>query len=67
MRERDCYGGNPDGYGNGFGRRAMSEGTGGGLVERVDAAALGDWQQAFDLLIEADADGRLTRRSAGAW
>ena len=32
----------------------------GGLVERArDAAARGDWQQAFDLLVEADADGLL--------
>ena len=31
-----------------------------GLVERArDAAARGDWQQAFDLLMEADADGLL--------
>ena len=32
----------------------------GGLVERArDAAAQGDWQQAFDLLMEADADDLL--------
>ena len=38
----------------------MSEGSGGGLVERGrDAAALGDWGQAFDLLMEADAAGVL--------
>jgi hypothetical protein len=35
-------------------------GSGGlGLVERSRAAARGDWQQAFDLLLEADADGLL--------
>ena len=35
----------------------MSEGAGGGPVERArDAVARGDWQQAFDLLMEADAD-----------
>lgn len=38
----------------------MSEGTGLGLVERGrDAGARGDWQQAYDLLMEADADGLL--------
>ena len=38
----------------------MSDGAGVGLVERArDAAARGDWQQAFDLLMEADADGLL--------
>ena len=38
----------------------MSDGAGGGPVERArDAAARGDWQQAFDLLMEADADGLL--------
>ena len=38
----------------------MSDGAGLGLVERArDAAARGDWQQAFDLLMEADADGLL--------
>ena len=38
----------------------MSDGAGGGLVERARAAAArGDWQQAFDLLVEADADGLL--------
>jgi hypothetical protein len=42
------------------GRRAVSNGAGRGLVERArSAAARGDWQQAFDLLMEADADGRL--------
>ena len=38
----------------------MSDGAGLGLVERArDAAARGDWQEAFDLLMEADADGLL--------
>ena len=38
----------------------MGDGAGLGLVERArDAAARGDWQQAFDLLMEADADGLL--------
>ena len=38
----------------------MSDGAGLGLVERARAAAArGDWQQAFDLLTEADADGLL--------
>ena len=38
----------------------MSDDAGGGLVERArDAAARGDWQNAFDLLVEADADGLL--------
>jgi tetratricopeptide (TPR) repeat protein len=38
----------------------MSDGAGRGLVERAgDAAALNDWRQAFDLLMEADADGLL--------
>ena len=38
----------------------MSDGVGLGLVERARAAAAGgDWQQAFDLLIGADADGLL--------
>ena len=38
----------------------MSDGAGLGLVERAhSAAARGDWQQAFDLLMEADADGLL--------
>ena len=38
----------------------MSDGAGLGVVERARAAAArGDWQQAFDLLIEADADGVL--------
>ena len=38
----------------------MSDGAGLGVVERArDAAARGDWQQAFDLLMEADADGLL--------
>ncbi len=40
----------------------MSDGAGRSLVERAhDAAARGDWQQAFDLLMEADADGLLAR------
>jgi tetratricopeptide (TPR) repeat protein len=38
----------------------MSDGAGRGLVERArDAAALKHWRQAFDLLMEADADGLL--------
>jgi tetratricopeptide (TPR) repeat protein len=38
----------------------MSDGAGLGLVERArDAAALKDWRQAFDLLMEADAHGLL--------
>ena len=38
----------------------MSDDAGVGLVERArDAAAQGDWQQAFDLLMEADGDGLL--------
>src|SRR5215216_599776 len=38
----------------------MRDDAGRGLVERArDAAALNDWRQAFDLLMEADADGLL--------
>jgi hypothetical protein len=38
----------------------MSDGADLGLVERAhSAAARGDWQQAYDLLVEADADGLL--------
>jgi tetratricopeptide (TPR) repeat protein len=38
----------------------MCDGAGLGLVERArDAAALKDWRQAFDLLMEADKDGLL--------
>jgi tetratricopeptide (TPR) repeat protein len=38
----------------------MSDGAGLGLVERAhSAAAGGGWQQAYDLLMEADADGLL--------
>ena len=38
----------------------MSDDAGRGLVERArDAAAQGDWQHAFDLLMEADADDLL--------
>ena len=38
----------------------MSDSAGLGLVERArDGASRGDWQQAFDLLMEADADGSL--------
>ena len=38
----------------------MSDDAGAGLVERARAAAArGDWQQAFDLLMEADADDLL--------
>ena len=39
----------------------MSDGAGLGLVERAsDAATRGEWEEAFDLLMEADADGLLT-------
>ena len=39
----------------------MSDGPGGGLVGHArDAAARGDWQHAFDLLMGADADDLLT-------
>ena len=39
----------------------MSDRAGPGVVERArDAAAHGDWPQAFDLLTEADADGLMT-------
>ena len=45
----------------------MSDGAGRGLVERArDAAARGAWQQAFDLFMEADADGSWARRPAAA-
>ncbi len=38
----------------------MSDGAGLGVVDRARAAAThGDWQQAFDFLMEADADGVL--------
>ena len=38
----------------------MSDGAGAGVVERAHAAtARGDWQEAFDLLMEADGDGLL--------
>jgi tetratricopeptide (TPR) repeat protein len=38
----------------------MSDGADLGLVERAHStAARGDWQQAYDLLVEADADGLL--------
>src|SRR5829696_6989005 len=38
----------------------MSSGAGPGLVDRArSAVARGDWQEAFDLLVEADADGLL--------
>src|SRR5687768_14972336 len=38
----------------------MSDGAGAGVVERARVAtARGAWQQAFDLLMEADAGGRL--------
>ncbi len=38
----------------------MSDGAGGGVVERArDAAARGAWEQAFDLLMEADVVGPL--------
>ncbi len=47
----------------------MSDDAGPGLVERArSAAARGDWQHAFDLLMEADGDDLLNSyRSAGAW
>jgi hypothetical protein len=39
---------------------AMGDGVGLGLVERArDAAAREDWQQAYDLVMEADQEGRL--------
>src|SRR5829696_5205308 len=39
----------------------MSSGAGPGLVDRArSAVARGGWQEAFDLLMEADADGLLT-------
>jgi multidrug resistance efflux pump len=48
MREQDGYGGNSRGYG-----RADEA-----VLQRArDAAARGDWQEAFDLLMKADADG----------
>ena len=70
-RDRSGYGRNRHGYGAAprdprlrFAadrRRAMSDGAGLGLVERAsDAATRGEWTEAFDLLMEADADGRLT-------
>ena len=70
-RDEGCYGRNHHGYGAApcdprlrFAadrRRAMSDGAGPGLVERAsDAATRGEWKQAFDLLMEADADGLLT-------
>jgi hypothetical protein len=38
----------------------MRDDAGPGLVERArEAAALNDWRQAFDLLMEADTDGLL--------
>jgi hypothetical protein len=38
----------------------MRDDAGPALVERArDAAALSDWRRAFDLLMEADADGLL--------
>ena len=38
----------------------MDDGAGLGVVERArDATAHGDWQEAFDLLMEADSDGLL--------
>jgi hypothetical protein len=38
----------------------MRDDAGHGPVERArDAAALNDWRQAFDLLMEADTDGLL--------
>ena len=38
----------------------MTDGAGPGLIERArDAETRGDWQEAFDLLMEADADGLL--------
>ena len=41
----------------------MSDGAGLGLVEHARAAAAqGDWQQAFDLVMKADADGVLAAR-----
>ena len=38
----------------------MSDGAGLGLLERAQSAAAGGrWQQAYDLLMEADVDGLL--------
>src|SRR5688500_16552086 len=68
MREQDCYRGNSHGYVRrpltraraAVRRSAMTDGVGVGVVARArDAAAQGDWQQAFDLLTEEDANGRL--------
>src|SRR5687768_13480624 len=67
-RSEDCYRRNGRGYGwrraswastgHGLGRRAMSEDAGRFLVERGRSAAThGDWQEAFDLLMQADAEG----------
>jgi hypothetical protein len=45
----------------GAGGGAMSEFVGGSLLERGrEAASRGDWPPAFDLLMEADADGLLS-------
>ena len=42
-------------------RRAMSDGVDEAVLRRGrDAAARGDWQEAFDLLMQADADGLMS-------
>jgi tetratricopeptide (TPR) repeat protein len=48
MREHDRYGGNSPGY------KAVTQ-------QARDAAARGEWEEAFDLLMEADAGGLLSR------
>ncbi len=48
MREHDRYGGNSPGY------KAATQ-------QARDAAARGEWEEAFDLLMEADAGGLLSR------
>ena len=48
MREHDRYGGNSDGY------EAATQ-------QARDAAARGEWEEAFDLLMEADAGDLLSR------
>jgi tetratricopeptide (TPR) repeat protein len=48
MREHDRYGGNSPGY------KAVTQ-------QARDAATRGEWEEAFDLLMEADASGLLSR------
>ena len=75
LREPDCYGGDSAGYGRRRpdprpahdGRRALSDDAGSGLVGRGRAAAArGEWQDAFDLLMEADAVGVLSAADLAA-